>query len=198
MSSYRPKFFCPESACRRSIKPVYDPDKFEYQISDFQEWRVRPLKTHSPGMAEAYLNSARLWATKRTNQITDEVVTCRRVAAKFYNDPSSLSEEEYGFLKARSPEMWWREVIARPRVLGEPGINMVRCPSCGKSAVRVGSNFRIPKKRDVKAWKIIEKMMERREDMVAKFSFCATVEEHERMVKRALELRGDDIQEVVK
>jgi hypothetical protein len=74
-----------------------------------------------------------------------------------------------------------------------PEINMLRCPSCGKGAERVSSNFRIPRKKNNKAWKVIEEMIERGEDMVAKFSFCATVEEHERMVEKAIELRSSNV-----
>ena len=56
----------------------------------------------------------------------------------------------------------------------------------------MGSNFRIPKKRDEKAWKEIQEMIKWRKDIVAKFEFCATMEEHEKMVKRALEFRAEN------
>jgi hypothetical protein len=195
MSSYRPKFFCPEPTCRRSIKPFYDPDRFEYEISEFQEWRVRPLPSYSPGIAEAYRAVNRFWSMSRKNQATEELLTCRRLGRKHYNEPSSLSEEEYEYLKARSPSMWWKPIFEAPRELDQPGTNMVRCPSCGKSAIRVGSNFRIPKKKDEKAWKEIEKMIEKGEDMVAMFSFCATVEQYEKMFKRAVEIRRENMTE---
>lgn len=188
MSSYRPKFICAESTCRRSIKPVYDPDRFEYNISDFQDWAVRRLKEQSPGLAAAYRNSSRMKSS--SGRGSSELATFKRLQQKLWDDPASLPEEEFEFLKARDPELWWNEVIRMPRISGLPGINMLRCPGCGKGAKRVGSNFRIPKKRDEKGWKAIEEMVERGEDMVAKFSFCATIEEHERMVERASALRA--------
>jgi len=191
MSSYRLKFICPEPTCRRSIKPVYDPDKFEYKISEFQDWTIRPLKKRSPGLTAAYLNSSRMKSS--SNQGSVELATFKALQQKQWDDPALLSGGEFEFLQARDPEMWWAEVIRIPRMSGIPEINMLRCPSCGKGVNRVGSNFRIPRKRDEKAWKGIEERIERGEDTVAKFSFYATVEEHERMVKKAIELRSTNV-----
>ncbi|CZR65541.1 uncharacterized protein PAC_15441 [Phialocephala subalpina] len=188
MSSYRPKFICAEPTCRRPIKPVYDPDKFEYRISEFQDWAVRTLEERSPGLAAAYRNSNRM--NSGSNRGSDELATLIRLQQKQWDNPASISEEEFEFLKARDPQLWWTEITRMPRISGVPEINMVRCPGCGKGVKRVGSNFRVPRKRDQTAWKAIEEMIERGEDMVAKFSFCATVEEHERMVKIAIELRS--------
>jgi hypothetical protein len=194
MSSYRPKFFCPETTCRRSIKPIYDPDRFEYRISEFQDWSVRPLEKYSLGLAAAYQferNYQRL-----LKQGDTELAIFRRLQRKYsdqrWNDGPPLTEEEFEFVKARDPELWWTEFVWRPKVNGGSPCHLVRCPSCRKNAVRVGSNFRIPKKRDEKAWKEIQGMIERGDDMVAKFEFCATTEEHEKMVKRALELRAEN------
>ena len=58
-SSYRPKFICPRKTCQRSIKPVFDPDKHEYDISLYQDWRIRPARD-SKQMKLAYANQNRL------------------------------------------------------------------------------------------------------------------------------------------
>jgi hypothetical protein len=194
MSSYRPKFICPKPTCRRSIKPVYDPDRFEYKISEFQDWTVRPLEKHSPGLAAAYQFQRNY--CKLLKQEDAQAAAFRRLRQihwdEHWNDQISLTDEEFEFIKARDPELWWTEFIWRPRANGGPPGHRARCPSCGESAVRVGSNFRIPKKRDEKAWKEIQEMIKWGEDIVAKFEFCATMEEHEKMVKRALELRAEN------
>jgi len=57
-------------------------------------------------------------------------------------------------------------------------VNRKRCPGCGGGVIRVGSNFRVPKRNDEKAWKEIEAMIEEGVDMVARFSACATIEAH--------------------
>jgi hypothetical protein len=187
MSSYRPKFICPDANCRRSIKPVYDPDRFEYNISDFQDWSVRPLESHSSGLAVAFRNSRRLQST--SNRKSVELATFKRLKEKFWQNKASLLEDELEFLMARDPSLWWKEFITT-RGRSDQGLqHLIRCPSCGKGAVRVGSNFRVPKRKDEKSWKKIERKIEEGEDLLAKFSFCATIGEHEKMVEKALELR---------
>jgi hypothetical protein len=194
MSSYRPKFFCPELTCRRSIKPVYDPDRCEYKISEFQDWSVRPLEKYSPGLARAYQFQRNYRRLPKHGDA--ELAMFRRLQRRYWdsrwNEESSLTEEEFDFVKARDPELWWTEFIWRPKVNDGPPGYLVRCPSCGKSAVRAGSNFRIPKRRDEKGWKDVQGMIGRGEDIVAKFECCATIGGHEKMVKRALELRTEN------
>ena len=188
MSSYGPKFICPERPCRRSIKPVYDPDRFEYDISEWQDWRVRPLWT-SPELVEVRRNSNRLHS--RQSVLNGEKAAFEKLRNQYYNDPSSLSEEERDFVKKNDPEAWWRTVVSTKRVWWQVTVNLKRCPSCGKEALRVGSNFRIPKRKDEKAWREIEDMIREGEDMVAKFSPCATSEEWKNMVDRANVIREE-------
>jgi len=96
-----------------------------------------------------------------------------------------LNEEEMQRLKRYEPDLWWRRVITIPRYGVGVEEHLVRCPSCGEGAMRVGSNFRIPKKTDEKGWKEVEEMIEKGEDMVAKFSVCSTIEVHEEMAEEA-------------
>ena len=91
-------------------------------------------------------------------------------------EKEDMSVEQIERLKKYEPELWWRQVTA---------LNLVRCSNCGGTAVRVGSNFRIPKKTDEKGWREVEEMFRSGEDMVAKFSFCSTIEGHEEMVEEA-------------
>jgi hypothetical protein len=110
---------------------------------------------------------------------------------RYFNDPSSVSAEELATLKAGDPEMWWTDLVRS----GQPDAQVaathnIRCPSCGDRAVRVGSTFEIPPQKDDKSWRNIERMIQSGEDMVARFSSCATVEEHKDMVEEALRLRA--------
>lgn len=66
-----------------------------------------------------------------------------------------------------------------------------RCPTCGQAAVPVGSNFRIPARKDEKGWRKAEAWIDAGEDLEAKFVSCWTVEQHEKMVKKALEIRAE-------
>ena len=95
------------------------------------------------------------------------------------------NEEEMQMLKRYYPDLWWSRVITIPRYGVGVEEHLVRCPNCAESAVRVGSNFRIPKKKDEKGWREVEAIIERGDDMVAKFSVCSTVEVHEEMVEEA-------------
>lgn len=91
----------------------------------------------------------------------------------------------------RQPDLWWTELVEGfPYPGKESKMHRKRCPSCGQAVVRVGSNFRVPKRGDEKAWGEIEKMIEEEVDLEAKFSSCWTIEEHEVMVEKALQLRG--------
>ncbi|KAH6663717.1 hypothetical protein B0J14DRAFT_608939 [Halenospora varia] len=190
-SSYRPKFICPEKECRRSIKPFYDPDKFEYRISEWQDWSVRPRIDRCPELKQAYRNKHRINSTGQRN--SEETLKFKNLWERLIRDSTSLTEEELAYVKEREPEEWWTEIAATPQVYREDAGHLMRCPSCGKGALAVGSNFRIPAKKDERGWKKVEKMIEDGEDMVAKFSPCATFEEHEKMVERARELRAENV-----
>jgi hypothetical protein len=89
--------------CRRTVKPVYDPDKFEYKISEFQDWTARPSKDRSPGLTAAYHSSSRLKSS--SNQGSIELTTFKCLQQKLWDDPASLSAEEFEFLKAREPDL---------------------------------------------------------------------------------------------
>jgi hypothetical protein len=190
MSSYRPKFICPERSCRRSIKPVYDPDRFEYDISEWQDWKVRPLLT-SPEMQQVLRNWETLHAKKSVLNV--EKAEFRRLRNLWYDNryenPNLLIEEEMEFVKKYELSAWWKTIFSPSRGPYRTTENLKRCPSCGKAALRVGSNFRIPKRRDEKAWREVEGMIKAGEDMVAQFSPCATNEEWKVMVDEANAIR---------
>jgi hypothetical protein len=176
--------------CRRSIKPVYDPDRFEYDISEWQDWKVRPLLTY-PELQGVLQNR---------DQLHDKTIVLDVEKAAFYrlrnlwydnryDNSSLLSDEQREFIKKYEPEAWWRTIFSPSRDSRWPTENLKRCPSCGKEALRVGSNFRIPKRKDEKGWREIEGMIKTGEDMVAKFSPCATNEEWKDMVDGAIVIR---------
>ncbi len=190
MSSYRPKFICPGRQCRRSIKPTYDPSRNEYDISEFQDWRVRPLESKSPELAAAKGNANRI--NSRTYKGPEKAVLAE-IQEKKFKDPKSLTEGEHNFLRENDPQEWWELVVSGRGWNGEPLEHQIRCPSCGKLAVRVGSKFEIPGKTDEKSWKEIESLISAGEDMVARFSGCATIEEHEEMVKEAERLKRQEV-----
>lgn len=158
------------------IKPVYNPENYEYQFTDFQEWSVRPK--NDPGLAAAYQARNRLRGVAHAEEKSKVYELQRK---------EDLTAEETEFLKERDPDMWWTDVIKRP-YRDEAGVCILRC-GCGGEVVRVGSNFRIPKQKDEMAWKEIERMIAEGIDMDAKFSCCPTVEEYKRMVESALDVQ---------
>jgi hypothetical protein len=176
--------------CRRSIKPVYDPDRFEYDISEWQNWKVRPLLT-SPELQEVLQNRDQLHDKKSVLNVEKAAFYRLRNLwyGNRYDNPSLLSEEQMESVKKYEPEAWWRTIFSPSRDSRWPTENLKRCPSCGKEALRVGSNFRIPKRKDEKGWREIEGMIKTGEDMVAKFSPCATNEEWKDMVDGAIVIR---------
>ena len=186
MSSYRPKFICPDRTCRRSIKSIYDPDRFEYDISERQDWKVGPLLT-SPELQEVLRNGEPVFSSECI--LNGETVVFVKLRNQYHHDPSVLSEKQMEFVKKYEPEAWWRTIFSPSRDSRWPTENLKRCPSCGKEALRVGSNFRIPKRKDEKGWRDIEGMIKTGEDMVAKFSPCATSEEWKDMVDGAIVIR---------
>jgi hypothetical protein len=90
-------------------------------------------------------------------------------------DEKRLSGEEVKRLKVYEPALWWRRVVTPPRYYQRDEEDLVRCPSCGESVVRAGGNFRVPQKTDEKAWRQIEEIIGRGDDMVARFSVCSMV-----------------------
>lgn len=126
----------------------------------------------------------------RENVGSPETLAFNTLKLRYWNDPSSLSLEEVEYVKAGDPYSHWTKVVTTPRAyqLG-PGV-CLRCPSCGKDAVRVGSNFRIPPRKDDKAWRLIDDMIATGEDMDASFSPCPTIEDHKKMVVEAMRRRA--------
>lgn len=96
-----------------------------------------------------------------------------------------LTDEEMKWLKKHDPEMWWLNINSTSLAWWKSEVHAKRCPSCGNAVLRVGSNFRIPAKKDDKAWKLVEGMIMEDVDLVAKFSVCATFEKHEDMIDEA-------------
>ncbi|KAG8693697.1 hypothetical protein FRC08_008961 [Ceratobasidium sp. 394] len=186
-SSFRPKFVCAKPSCRRSIKPSYDPDRNEYRIDAFQNWTVRPLPSHNLELAAAFRASKRMARRGRT----PERRAFQEIVDRYFLDRSSVSAQELATLKAGSPEFWWTELIRNGQPDAQiPASHNIRCPSCGDHAVRVGSTFEVPSQKDEKSWLKIERMIQSGDDMVAKFSCCATVDAHKEMVEEALRLRA--------
>lgn len=128
----------------------------------------------------------------RENVGSPETLAFNALRSRYWNDPSSLSVEEVECVKAGDPYLHWINIVTTPRVykLG-PGV-CLRCPSCGKDAVRVGSNFRIPPRKDNKAWRLIDDIIAAGEDMDALFSPCPTIEEHKEIVVEALRRRAQE------
>jgi hypothetical protein len=153
-------------------------------MSEYGDWEVRPKPEREPGLKAALGNQARLrskanWKSEKKREID-------ALRKRYQEDEENgLTEEEKGRLKTYEPYLWWRRVITIPRYYELSEKHLVRCPSCGEGAMRVGSTLRIPKKTDEKGWKDIEEMIERGYDMVAKFSVCSTFEVHEEMVEEA-------------
>ncbi|CAG8976095.1 hypothetical protein HYALB_00002373 [Hymenoscyphus albidus] len=176
--------------CRRSFKPCYDPAKFEYEISDFQDWSVRPLESCSLELKVAFKNEKRL--RRKKNLETPETLAFDTLRSRYYDDPMSLSLAEVAYVKAWDPCSHWTNLVTTPRFY-QPGLGIcLRCPSCGKNGVRVGSNFRAPPRKDEKAWRLIGKMIATGEDMGAVFSSSPTIEEHKEMAVEALRIRSQE------
>ena len=198
-SVHRPKFLCAKSACRRIFKPFYDPERHEYEIDENQGWRIRPLRETNAEFAAAVQREKQLVNYRPANHGTGRFVAeLREVSAlrRRWENSEPLTKEEMDELKKWVPEMWWTRITeGRPpirRLGGEAATirqDRKRCPSCGSAAVRVGSNFRAPKRRNDKAWRGIVEIIEAGEDLAAKFSMCWTVETHAKMVEKAIEMR---------
>ena len=103
----------------------------------------------------------------------------RRIIGKYRREGmQGLSEFEKVALAWVVHEAWFVEMEKR-------------CPGCGEGATPVGSNFRVPKRRDEKGWRKVEVWIEEGRDLVATFVNCATVEQHEERVEKAIEMRKE-------
>ncbi|QRV94136.1 hypothetical protein RhiJN_22154 [Ceratobasidium sp. AG-Ba] len=122
---------------------------------------------------------------------THEKRVLQELQRRYFDDPSSISPEELATLKAGNPEFWWKQLVDNGQPATQtPASHNIRCPLCGSGAVRVGPTFEVPPKKDDKGWRKIEEMVQSGKDMVARFSNCATVEEHQEMVEEALRLQA--------
>jgi len=167
---------------------------------------VRPLKETNKEFAKACKNAKRIDSSSDSvKAATDSDWKKRQVviekfgrvwAWKNYGEhfgdvenEEDIKEWELDFLKKNDPESWWLEFILLPAGYNPKGVNHKRCSGCGDEALLVGPNFRIPARKDNKAWRKVEVMVETGEDMLAKFSPCPTVNQHKEMVEEAIRLR---------
>lgn len=101
-----------------------------------------------------------------------------------------ISTNGLAILKA-DPGMRWIDLVSSGQPdAQDPAVHNFRCPSCGNSAVRVGSTFEIPSRKDDKSWRDIERITGCGVDMAAAQPWCATVGEHKKRVDEALRLRA--------
>jgi hypothetical protein len=90
-------------------------------------------------------------------------VRVRRFSRRFRRRNSkilgrSLRKNE-SICERMNPQEWWELLVRGRSWNGKPLEHKIRCPSCGKTAVRVGSKFEIAGKNDEKAWKEIEGLL---------------------------------------
>jgi hypothetical protein len=122
------------------------------------------LPDRNPIYADALENVKRYRrkAPEEVKQITNEEETA--IISKCRDDPLWLSDLARLVLRW-CPNLWFLVV-------------QKRCPGCGQNAIPVGSNLRIPVKKDKKGWRQVEAWIEAGADLEAKFVSCATVEQH--------------------
>ncbi|KAJ9617241.1 hypothetical protein H2200_000962 [Cladophialophora chaetospira] len=178
---YRPKFICLKPQCRRLFKPFFDPDHFEYRI-DRYEWSFRPRPDVDPAVKAAKWMSGSRFSEDDRRKIRELGERCYHFRQGHAVEP--LSEEDIAWLKERDPEAWWTPLIR----IGDD--HQKRCPSCAGKGVRVGSNFQVPGRKNTKAWKEFEKMVDEGVDMQAEFEFCPSNEMWEEMAKEAERVRS--------
>ncbi|EAW11921.1 uncharacterized protein ACLA_006790 [Aspergillus clavatus NRRL 1] len=180
---YRPKFICPQPQCRRMVKPFYDPDRLSYDFDPYGSLTVRPLPSANPDFAAALERDR--WSSRRATPA--QIALWERggdLREKASVDGRGLTCEEAEELRSMDADVWWTRLIT---IGNRAESHEKRCPSCGRGVVRVGSTFRIPGKRDEKGWRRVERWTAEGTDMVARFSYCATVQEHAKMVERAVD-----------
>jgi hypothetical protein len=191
-STYRPKFICSRKSCRRGVKPVYAPDRLQYEVSKWGDWKVRPRAELNPEFKETCKNSfLRSGARVERDPERAEIRKLWNVFLANDGQEEEMAAEDIDVLRRYDPELWWVDVVRLPRCYDEVGVNMKRCPGCGGDVMRVGGQFRIPGKRDEKGWRVIEEWIERGVDLVAEFEACLSVEEHEEMVDEVLRVAGN-------
>ena len=178
-SYQRPKFICAKPECRRSVKTHYDPDQFEYDIDATQSWKIRPLRERDVVYDKAWRNFG--LPPFRMDQKEREVLLMKHLS-----HPEDVTADELEKLERTWPTEWWVEVsgyqLREGKLIYE---HHTRCPSCGETPTKVGSTFRIPPKKDNRAWKEIQDIIASGADMVAKFEFCPTEEDFQEMLKDA-------------
>lgn len=185
---YRPKFMCPKKSCRRSVKPFYDPSRYIYCVDDFGKWEIGPLKREDNAHYDRAL-AAMIFRLTDEHQPSRKLR--RRVMAARYDELDEKigdgSMEPHQWLKGENWDDWktlywhrstWLKVTV---VNGDTG---KRCPSCGGGAIRVGSNFRVPGRRDERGWKKVDRLVEEGVNLEARFSPCATFGMHRKMVEK--------------
>ncbi|OCT52420.1 hypothetical protein CLCR_10346 [Cladophialophora carrionii] len=206
---HRPKFICLSRSCRRLFKPFFDPARFDYRV-DRNEWSVRPRWDVTPELrAAGRLNASALppATRRRMHELRgrlDAIESQKQQHPRSSSgggggdddddaggdggdgkgdgdslEPGPLSDDDLAWLRDHDPEVWWT------RVVGVGHDHAKRCPGCGGSGVRVGSNFRVPARKDERAWKELERMVSQGVDMLAEFEFCPTVEVWEEMAREA-------------
>lgn len=148
---------CPKKSCRRSVKPFYDPSRYIYCVDDFGKWEIGPLKREDNAHYDRAL-AAMIFRLTDEHQPSRKLR--RRVMAARYDELDEKigdgSMEPHQWLKGEDWDDWktlywhrstWLKVTV---VNGDSG---KWCLSCGGGAIRVGSNFRVPGRRDERGWK---------------------------------------------
>ncbi|KAI0061586.1 hypothetical protein BV25DRAFT_1916619 [Artomyces pyxidatus] len=167
----RPKYVC--FSCRRAFKPSFIPGN-EYAIARFRNaWLVRPDRTRLKDVWDAHLTRAppppeqealyraadmaasgyhfsgytttdlaELWAIAHAQRWPGNTTP----APELGMDALRAACLELGMdaLRAVSPELWWTRLESR-------------CPGCGGAGVQVGAAFRVPRRRDERAWRHAER-----------------------------------------
>ncbi|KAK3114724.1 hypothetical protein LTR53_006678 [Teratosphaeriaceae sp. CCFEE 6253] len=174
---HRPKFICPKQTCRRMVKPFYDPGMWDYRLDSWGSWSIVPRKDNkafAECQKEYHIRHSRLVHGHETDRDRE-----LREWTHVYDRDRTYTEAELAMMRQANPEAWQQDIVT-------VGGHQKRCPSCGDAVIRVGSAFRIPARKDDRAWKRVEKMVES-EDMVAKFSHCMTFEEHDTAMQKLQE-----------
>jgi hypothetical protein len=162
------------------VKPHYDPDRFEYDIDASQGWKVRPLREHDAVYDWAFRNEGKVPPLHIEDEPLEELLM------RHISHPERVSADELEDLRRLRPSDWWVQLSGYRLRDGEFVYeHRTRCPSCGEAPTRVGSTFRIPPKKDNKAWKAIQDMIASGTDMVAKFEVCPTDQDFQEMLKDA-------------
>jgi hypothetical protein len=89
--------------------------------------------------------------SKEDKVLSGQEAVFEKLRNRYYNNPSSLIREKMAFIRKNDAEARRKTVVSTKRVWWHVTENLKRFPSCGKEALRVRSNFGIPKKKDEKA-----------------------------------------------